>query len=68
MLDRLRTLPWRRVDVCFKGTPTPFMAHNHIQVRRPPMSLPAALSQVEYKQQCCAPGPSIAHSEHVSVG
>ncbi len=32
MLDRLRTLPWRRVDVCFKGTSTPFMAHNHIQV------------------------------------
>lgn len=34
MLERLRTLPWRRIDVCFKGTSTPFMAHNLIQVTR----------------------------------
>ena len=44
MLDRLRTLPWRRVDVCFKGTPTPFMAHNHIQVRCPDRPVAQATS------------------------
>ena len=31
MLASLASLPWRRVDACFKGTPTPFLAHNHIQ-------------------------------------
>lgn len=25
-------LPWRRIDVCFKGTSMPFFAHNLIQV------------------------------------
>jgi hypothetical protein len=32
MLARLRELPWRRIDVCFKGTTMPFFAHNLIQV------------------------------------
>ena len=31
MLASLASLPWRRVDACFKGTSTPFLAHNHIQ-------------------------------------
>ena len=31
MLSSLRALPWRRVDACFRGSPTPFLAHNHIQ-------------------------------------
>ena len=33
MLEALRELPWRRIDVCFKGTSMPFFAHNLIQVR-----------------------------------
>jgi len=31
MLSSLSSLPWRRVDACFQGSPTPFLAHNHIQ-------------------------------------
>ena len=31
MLSSLSSLPWRRVDACFRGSPTPFLAHNHIQ-------------------------------------
>ena len=31
MLSALSSLAWRRVDVCFKGSSTPFLAHNHIQ-------------------------------------
>lgn len=31
MLSSLSALPWRRVDACFRGSPTPFLAHNHIQ-------------------------------------
>ena len=34
MLEALRELPWRRIDVCFKGTSMPFFAHNLIQARR----------------------------------
>ncbi|BDA45665.1 probable lipid droplet phospholipase 1 at N-terminal half [Coccomyxa sp. Obi] len=34
MLARLQELPWRRIDVCFKGTSMPFFAHNLIQVTR----------------------------------
>ena len=33
MLARLRELPWRRVDVCFRGTSMPYFAHNLIQAR-----------------------------------
>jgi hypothetical protein len=33
MLARLQQLPWRRVDVCFKGATFGF-AHNNIQVTR----------------------------------
>jgi hypothetical protein len=33
MLQRLQQLPWRRVDVCFKGATWGF-AHNNIQVTR----------------------------------
>jgi hypothetical protein len=28
----MQELPWRRIDVCFKGTRMPFFAHNLIQV------------------------------------
>lgn len=34
ILERLQTLPWRRIDVSFEGTSMPFFAHNHIQVTR----------------------------------
>mmetsp|Transcript_42024 Transcript_42024/g.125827 ORF Transcript_42024/g.125827 Transcript_42024/m.125827 type:complete len:311 (+) Transcript_42024:83-1015(+) len=34
MLSRLQQLPWRRVDVCFSGSPLALLAHNHIQVTR----------------------------------
>lgn len=34
MLRALSTLPWRRVDVCFKEANVPLLAHNHIQVRQ----------------------------------
>ena len=34
MLEALQALPWRRVDVCFRGTRTPFLAHNLLQVTR----------------------------------
>ncbi|KAK9842249.1 hypothetical protein WJX81_002631 [Elliptochloris bilobata] len=34
MLERLQALPWRRVDVSFRGTSMPFFAHNLIQVTR----------------------------------
>lgn len=34
MLSRLKSLPWCRVDVTFKGVYVPFMAHTHIQVTR----------------------------------
>lgn len=33
MLRRLQQLPWRRIDVCFKGSPLSILSHNHIQVR-----------------------------------
>lgn len=33
MLERLQALPWRRVDVSFRGTSMPFFAHNLIQAR-----------------------------------
>ena len=33
-LAALRTLPWRRVDVCFRGAALPLMAHQHLQVQR----------------------------------
>ena len=32
MLKRLQRLPWRRIDVSFKGSAFSLMAHNHIQV------------------------------------
>lgn len=31
---RLQHLPYRRVDVCFRGSKLPGMAHYHIQVKR----------------------------------
>ena len=34
MLDKLRSLPWLRVDVSFKGVYVPVLAHTHIQVAR----------------------------------
>ena len=34
ILQRLQSLPWRRIDVSFEGTNMPFFAHNHIQVTR----------------------------------
>ena len=34
MLERLKRLPWRRIDVCFRDTSVPFFAHNNIQVTR----------------------------------
>ncbi|KAK9791606.1 hypothetical protein WJX73_006793 [Symbiochloris irregularis] len=34
ILKRLQMLRWRRVDVCFRDTRTPFFAHNLIQVTR----------------------------------
>ena len=34
MLQRLQQLPWRRIDVSFKGSPLSIMSHNHIQVGR----------------------------------
>lgn len=33
MLRALSSLPWRRVDVCFKEANVPLLAHNHIQVQ-----------------------------------
>ena len=33
MLEALRELPWRRIDVCFRGTSVRFFAHNLIQAR-----------------------------------
>lgn len=34
MLARLRSLPWLRVDVSFRGVYVPILAHTHIQVTR----------------------------------
>ncbi len=34
MVTSLQRLPWRRIDVCFKGTLLPFLSHQHIQVQR----------------------------------
>ncbi|KAG1674863.1 hypothetical protein FOA52_015253 [Chlamydomonas sp. UWO 241] len=34
MLTRLQRLPWRRIDVCFAGSPLAILSHNHIQVTR----------------------------------
>ncbi len=34
MLERLKRLPWRRIDVCFRDTSVPYFAHNNIQVTR----------------------------------
>lgn len=34
ILQRLQTMPWRRIDVSFEGTKMPFFAHNHMQVTR----------------------------------
>lgn len=31
MLSSLSSLPWRRVDACFKGSRSYFLSHNHIQ-------------------------------------
>lgn len=34
VLQKLQSLPWRRVDVSFQHSKMPFFAHNHIQVTR----------------------------------
>ncbi|KAL3162411.1 hypothetical protein ABBQ32_010082 [Trebouxia sp. C0010 RCD-2024] len=34
VLQKLQSLPWRRVDVSFQHSKLPFFAHNHIQVTR----------------------------------
>ncbi|KAK9829760.1 hypothetical protein WJX72_007706 [[Myrmecia] bisecta] len=34
VLERLQSLPWRRIDVCFQDTKMPFFSHNLIQVTR----------------------------------
>jgi hypothetical protein len=33
-LAQLQKLPWRRVDVCFRGANFPLLAHQHLQVQR----------------------------------
>eukprot|EP00271_Cylindrocystis_brebissonii_P019775 TRINITY_DN6207_c0_g1_i1.p3 TRINITY_DN6207_c0_g1~~TRINITY_DN6207_c0_g1_i1.p3 ORF type:complete len:133 (+),score=47.86 TRINITY_DN6207_c0_g1_i1:454-852(+) len=35
MVSALQQMPWKRVDVSFKGTITPWAAHNLIQVKSP---------------------------------
>lgn len=34
VLQKLQSLPWRRIDVSFQHSKLPFFAHNHIQVTR----------------------------------
>jgi len=34
-MERLRCLGWRRIDVCFKDSNLPLLAHQHIMVQRP---------------------------------
>lgn len=34
VLEKLQSLPWRRVDVSFQHSKLPFFAHNNIQVTR----------------------------------
>ena len=32
IMKQLQQLPWRRIDAEFRGSWTPFFAHNHLQV------------------------------------
>ena len=32
IMRQLQQLPWRRIDAEFRGSRTPFFAHNHLQV------------------------------------
>lgn len=34
-LENLKSLEWRRIDVCFKDTRLPLLSHQHIMVQRP---------------------------------
>ena len=34
MLQRLQSMPWCRIDICFHGLFVPLLAHTHIQVTR----------------------------------
>lgn len=56
MLERLQALPWRRVDVSFRGTSMPFFAHNLIQAclitRRCLCSTPPEHMQLEGTSKC----------------
>ena len=44
IMRQLRSLPWRRIDACFRGSSTHFFAHNHLQVGHTRYKPPATVT------------------------
>ncbi|KAK9833727.1 hypothetical protein WJX74_003937 [Apatococcus lobatus] len=54
IMRQLQQLPWRRIDAEFRGSRTPFFAHNHLQVTRRRMNVDGAAVAEHVAKQVAA--------------